>query len=653
MFRKKITGILILVCSAVALSSSAQSVHFNFYNYLYNKPIHKSASGLDSVYGEYLHFPFTGKPQNYRYTGQLKNGLPDGIGTFIVGYNGMIKYAGEWKEGMPHGTGTFENHDLYHYAFRGEFIKGKPVNGLVVYGYDDHFKPTIFYSGDVSFDPGNPLKLVPHGYGTMYVALNASDNSTVPGSFCEGQFHYGKPTGFSVYNKNAYRTSLQAGLLMAGVEVKQFSDLGFHADVLEGNWKIPAEGTSVIKQLLPDINKAVFDTLNVNIFSTYYGFTLNGLPYGPGTVVYKDGFRDPGFWKNGEQISPRSLLAALLPDSSVLTPVTRIEMHPVFKLVVNKRKRTEEWVVSYEKKPVNYYAPWVSGQPVGYGWKVDSGTNAIPVAAEFTGNRNEKEWNAELSFAQAPAEYARSKGYTNGLEWFRGISFETFSGTSYPVAFKKDGTAAYYDSVRFRGVQFRPTASLFEPTMFSKSMQEYRKKESAKIGIYNSILNKRPKAYMRLITFYPGDISRTQITTASGTLKGSMMPKAAIQAGDNVLVSGGKFALATEAGMAPGYAIEKNGFYYIVRDYTLEESFSESFCSACNGTGGSSTTKSAQVSFGSTASVNYNLPNYSNGALVFTPKYTTIGVYTVKNTCNVCKGKAYSKTNTTRVEIKY
>lgn len=44
-------------------------------------------------------------PDGSRYTGTLKNGLPNGLGT-CVWPNGS-QYDGEWRNGLMHGFGTY------------------------------------------------------------------------------------------------------------------------------------------------------------------------------------------------------------------------------------------------------------------------------------------------------------------------------------------------------------------------------------------------------------------------------------------------------------------------------------------------------------------------------------------------------------------
>lgn len=44
-------------------------------------------------------------PDGSRYTGTLKNGLPNGLGTCV--WSNGSQYDGEWRDGLMHGFGTY------------------------------------------------------------------------------------------------------------------------------------------------------------------------------------------------------------------------------------------------------------------------------------------------------------------------------------------------------------------------------------------------------------------------------------------------------------------------------------------------------------------------------------------------------------------
>ena len=72
---------------------------------------------------------FGDKETHPKYTGDVKNGKPDGLGYMI--YPKVGKYVGEWKNGKENGQGTTTFRDGDKYV--GEYKNGKTWNGT---GYD-------------------------------------------------------------------------------------------------------------------------------------------------------------------------------------------------------------------------------------------------------------------------------------------------------------------------------------------------------------------------------------------------------------------------------------------------------------------------------------------------------------------------------------
>ncbi len=633
---------------------------------LSGRPILKSYAGLDSVIHIYIdEFNRTIKKI---YVGHLKNGLPEGLGTYMVNDN-LVVYSGEWKNGVPNGLGNFFMYiydgNLASFKFKGEFKNGVPIKGMLVFMKNKTGFPEIFYNGEVKCTQRGSLIIMPHGYGRMYVRSTIEPNHSAPGSYVEGQFIDGYPSGFAVYNKMAKEnllslTTLQTGLLLHGLEVKVFNDLGIDASSFEKPYTIPSLNNSSLLKFLPHLPKAVYDTLYIDANASYYGMVYQQLPYGPGAVVYKDGYRDIGFWKNGEQVSSRNLLSFILPDSSVLQPVFKEEFHPVMKLVYNRKQKKDEWQMEREKRTVRYYASWENGVPTGYGWKEDTTTLSVAVAGFFRGEPSKNEWNADTNFVKVPNSYSPKIGNKVIYITPEYIDRKYFDGPYYApnsaVSFSRYGEVLRLDSMRYwpiREYMLHPTVAMHDPRVFDASYKKYLAESAQqRMGLVNAIAAK-PKANIFSVNYYPNDISRTEVITSAGVIKGEMLDRSQIKIGDIVLLGGGKFDNAPKDQQPPPDADVRGNSYYVIKNYHISETIFESTCSACNGSGGTTSNRSIDIASGYTVSPNYNLSGYSNGAMVYTPKYTSIGSYSVKNACPVCKGKPNKKTSTTKIVFKY
>ena len=77
-------------------------------------------------YPPYVWKGFGDKETHPKYTGDVKNGKPDGLGYFIWSYG--EKYIGSWKNGLYHGKGTFTQSNGTWY--KGEYKNGKGWNGI-------------------------------------------------------------------------------------------------------------------------------------------------------------------------------------------------------------------------------------------------------------------------------------------------------------------------------------------------------------------------------------------------------------------------------------------------------------------------------------------------------------------------------------------
>jgi len=68
---------------------------------------------------------FGDRESHRKYTGQVENGKPNGLGILI--YPEGWKHVGEWKDGKKHGHGTFTDND-------GEKTVGRWENGNFIEG---------------------------------------------------------------------------------------------------------------------------------------------------------------------------------------------------------------------------------------------------------------------------------------------------------------------------------------------------------------------------------------------------------------------------------------------------------------------------------------------------------------------------------------
>ena len=93
-----------------------------------------------SIYGQYFVWKVFGdKATHPKYTCDVKNGKPNGLGVIIYPdgiWKGGNKYVGEWKNGKEHGQGTLttpvvDSRSFIHHGrkYVGEWKNGKHWNG--------------------------------------------------------------------------------------------------------------------------------------------------------------------------------------------------------------------------------------------------------------------------------------------------------------------------------------------------------------------------------------------------------------------------------------------------------------------------------------------------------------------------------------------
>jgi len=147
-------------------------------------------------------------------------------------------------------------------------------------------------------------------------------------------------------------------------------------------------------------------------------------------------------------------------------------------------------------------------------------------------------------------------------------------------------------------------------------------------------------------------MSKTYLVTNAGDIKGELLYSSSIKQYDYVLGYNNSFEYAQYSDAVPHQAKQFDGKYYVIRNYNLKDMASEITCSACKGAGGTISYRGVEVMSGYKSHISYDVLGYSNGAIISTPQYKTIGSYKTKTPCKVCNGSPVTKTNDTKIEIR-
>lgn len=316
------------------------------------------------------------------FKGTLKDGAMQTGELYYVNdlYANQYHYKGEFKNNRAEGLGILTITSTF-YAVSPKICKGIFSNGylgskaLVKADFDSTGKAQLYYCGDVYLGYG--LSLIMNGYGTFYRIGNVKPSQKktygvgVANGYYEGQVNENVCTGFGIYNFFYYDTkkisNLRVGLMAADLVIKSYSTLpaNFDIDAIE---KMKANNKGIY-ELLPELDKAKTSYF-IHNGKRYAGLTLNNKPYGLGIVEDIDGFKEIGFWRNGEKIPTYQLLCKVLPDSEVLKPHT----------VQNKVTRHTTSYNSKKNKYITEKTSWVStiyyygkinneGKLEGWGWR--------------------------------------------------------------------------------------------------------------------------------------------------------------------------------------------------------------------------------------------------------------------------------------------
>lgn len=251
------------------------------------------------------------------YEGNITKSIPNGLGTFksmknvsyteyddegekITKQVPAYTYTGEWKDGVKYGAGKLETYTLNELVesleFEGNF-KDDKFDGDKGILKDYYSYGSVQYSG--SFKSGQF-----NGYGRLE-SSGEGEGYNYEGQFIKGEFHgegvYHVENGMGSYTKKG---TFQNGFIIQGVS-EYFQDDekpvcrytgSFSNGIEHGNGKIEYFGK--FDEDLEDWSK--------NKVKSYEGDWAKGEPNGQGTMVYKDGTKITGNFRNGEYVKPFS-----------------------------------------------------------------------------------------------------------------------------------------------------------------------------------------------------------------------------------------------------------------------------------------------------------------------------------------------------------
>jgi len=193
-------------------------------------------------------------PSGNQYVGEFKGGIKHGQGTFI--YASGSKYQGEWKNGKKHGQGTFISPNGNKYV--GQWKNGKKhAQGTFTYASGSK------YQGDFKDDKK-------HGKGTF---------TWKNGAKRVGEFRKGKLWNVTEYDKNENILRKWVNGVKV-VEKKKEKHLFLRKENGKLYW---------------------FESGYEDNDGEYVGsIDKNKIPNGAGTLIFSDGNKYEGEWKDGE-----------------------------------------------------------------------------------------------------------------------------------------------------------------------------------------------------------------------------------------------------------------------------------------------------------------------------------------------------------------
>lgn len=251
------------------------------------------------------------------YEGNVIKSIPNGLGTFKsmknVSYSeyddegNEIKkqvpaytYIGEWKDGTKNGVGKLEvnkenEYDTESLSYEGNFKNDffDDENGVL----NQNYSYGAYHSYTGSFKSGQF-----NGFGKLESSTEGQAYS-YEGQFLKGEFHgegsYNSENGIESYIQKG---TFQNGYMIQGVSEHYQGDEkpasiytgSFVEGIASGKGKI--EYFANLDEYLQDWSK--------NKVKSYEGDWANGEPNGQGTVIYKNGTKITGNFRNGEYVKP-------------------------------------------------------------------------------------------------------------------------------------------------------------------------------------------------------------------------------------------------------------------------------------------------------------------------------------------------------------
>ena len=258
---------------------------------------------ISGAYGETKTIDFHGGT----YTGELVDGVPDGQGTLT--FTSGAKYVGEFKAGKIHGKGTWTNPDGSGYV--GEYRDGKThgqgsltfADGRKYVGKfkDDkkHGQGVFIWPDGTKYDGEFQADQI-HGQG----ALTFADGRKYVGEFQANQFH-GQGT-----------LTLLDGSKFDG-EWKNDVPYGQGTMTFADGKKYAAEYKDGKFNVSKSIRGNVYeDRITMEYMGgTYTGEVSDGVPHGHGKLIFADGskfvgeFKDNKLWYGAKYDKPGNLTA--------------------------------------------------------------------------------------------------------------------------------------------------------------------------------------------------------------------------------------------------------------------------------------------------------------------------------------------------------
>lgn len=250
------------------------------------------------------------------YEGNVIKSIPNGLGTFKsmknVSYSeyddegNEIKkqvpaytYIGEWKDGTKNGVGKLEvnkenEYDTESLSYEGNF-KNDVYDGDNGILKDYYPYGSGYYSG--SFESGQF-----NGYGKLKSSGDGEAYS-YEGQFIKGEFHgegdYHVENGMGSYTRKG---SFQNGYIVQGVcEYFQFDEK--LVCIYTGSFIQGSESGKGKIEYFCNLDEDLQDW-SKNKVKSYEGDWANGEPNGQGTVIYKNGTKITGNFRNGEYVKP-------------------------------------------------------------------------------------------------------------------------------------------------------------------------------------------------------------------------------------------------------------------------------------------------------------------------------------------------------------